>query len=110
MNHLSWLDAVALFAAFIIIGCSIYLGSRVNLKKENPPPSSVWGMKTRLSELVNRPIMIRVPTDREQALVGIEDSATLMIVTADNTEILGQIEVDDLFDQDGNRFEVDIEI
>ena len=66
-------------------------------------------MKTKLSTIIGKGLHFRKPTAEEQEEIGQQHSATLLLCDVFDKPV-AQVEVDDLFDHEGNRFEVDIEL
>lgn len=67
-------------------------------------------MATKLSTVMPIILHLRKPTTKEQReLIGEQCSPTLLLCDASD-KVVAQIEVNDLFDHEGNRFEVDIEL
>lgn len=64
-------------------------------------------MRTKLSTLIGKGLHFKVPTAEEQAEIGIQHSNTLLLCDVFGKPLV-QVEVDDLFDQEGNRFENDV--
>lgn len=66
-------------------------------------------MRTLLSTIIGESLTLRKPTALEQQEIGPQHSQTLIV--ADSTgKCVAMIEVDDIFDHEGNRFEVDIDL
>lgn len=64
--------------------------------------------RTLLSTLIGKGLHFKVPTKEEQEEIGIQHSNTLLLCDVFGKPV-AQVEVDDLFDHEGNRFENDVE-
>lgn len=66
-------------------------------------------MRTKLSTIIGKGLHFRKPTPEEQEEIGRQHSATLLLCDVFDKPLV-QVEIDDLFDHEGNRFEVDIDL
>jgi len=62
--------------------------------------------RTKISTLTRQPLYLRQPTEAEQKEINPQGSATFLLVDGSNKAV-AMIEIDDLFDENGNRFEDD---
>ena len=68
-------------------------------------------MRTKLSTLLNRPVILRPPTLEEYTRdVNSFKDNTILICETDSNKPVAHIEVADIFDWDGNYFDIDCEL